>query len=1236
MVRICTLNVRGLRDGKKRRRIFTFLKSKKIDIAMLQETHSTPEIEQLWNNEWGGQVLYSHHNSSSRGVMILVSGNINTTLTLKDNSGRYIATTIEINGQTKQLLNIYAPNSEAEQIAFFRELHEKIATSLDINTLIVGGDFNVHLEAIDKKGGQNTVKKSRPILNLLIQDNNLKDIWRMLHPGKICFTWEQNTKEIFCRLDYFLASTQLLKSIETCEISTSILTDHKLVVMSMNDKITNDRGPGFWKFNNSLLTDPTYCDKIKHVIRDVWRDNTDLHDLRVKWDYLKFKIQCSTAEYSKKKAKARHDLQKEITTQMDKLFDEKCVHTLSPTQESEYKSLQRILEDLNDYKEQGAQIRSKVEFIENNEKSNKYFYNQEKKAFERKTITQLDIDGNIIKDQKSILSNLEAYYKNLFESKISTLTNKVEQIPNMSECNENQKQTCEKSINMSEAYAALAKMNKGKSPGCDGLTVEFYNCFWHTLGEKLVDVLNFSEKQNPPELPTSMKRGVITLLHKKDRDPIYIKNWRPVSLLNIDYKIYTKCLALRMQDNISSIIHDDQKGFIKGRYIGENIRQIQDTIEYANKKDITGLLLLLDFEKAFDSIEWSYIDNILELFNFGPTFRRLVKLCYTNVSSTVLNNGYSSGWFLVKRGVRQGCPLSSFLFLLCIEYLAQLIRNNKNVNGISIGGVEIKLSLFADDASCIIKNEESLTHIFAITEKFSKYSGLKLNIDKSLLFYIGPWKTKHQSVQGVPVCSDSFNALGIEIGNDEIICYDKNYTEKIEKLKRRLGMWSTRRLTLMGKVLIAKSYGISNLIYSMSCTDCTTKTLKEAQKCINNFIWSNKPPKIKHSVMIQDNDRWGLKAPDLINMQKSLRLAWISRLLEPKHRVIDTIFEKYGGLSLLLHSNYDFKKLDIPAFYAAIFEFFTEIHDQSKFKGILWNNRHVTVNKQPVFYREWHEKGVKYVRDLIENNKVLPKKEIEQRFKLDTIDLGIYRAIKSCINKMIRQNQTCISTEYTIKLSTNYEIDGKILNLQLAKCKDYYAMLTYNATETPTAMGYWNRLGFTIADPQWNSFIMAKNSCKESSPLALQYRLIHNILPCNENLHKWKIRTDSECAHCSQTETILHMFVECKHIQQYLKEIADLINIPLFTEAIKDKNTVIFGSQDRQINNLLLLTKMFFYDIRMSGTKFNPTDFKNEIAYRMQVDKKKCSSRAYIGKWGNLEHIYKNSVCDKISQTVPC
>ena len=184
----------------------------------------------------------------------------------------------------------------------------------------------------------------------------------------------------------------------------------------------------------------------------------------------------------------------------------------------------------------------------------------------------------------------------------------------------------------------------------------------------MVESFNYALKYG--SLSISQRQGIISLIPKKNKNAEYLKNWRPVSLLNVDYKIATKTIALRLEKILPSIIHPCQSGYVKGRFIDESIRLIADTMDFTKTNDIPGIAVFLDFEQAFDSVEWDFIQKCLESFNFGPNLRQWISVFYKDISSCVIDNGVASQHFYLERGVRQGCPLSGILFVIatCPEY----------------------------------------------------------------------------------------------------------------------------------------------------------------------------------------------------------------------------------------------------------------------------------------------------------------------------------------------------------------------------------------------------------------------------------------------------------------------------------------------------------------------------------------------------------------------------------------
>ena len=355
---------------------------------------------------------------------------------------------------------------------------------------------------------------------------------------------------------------------------------------------------------------------------------------------------------------------------------------------------------------------------------------------------------------------------------------------------------------------------------------------------------------------------------------------------------------------IPKLIDNDQTSFIKGRFIEENILLIDSIIKYASSKNIPGLLLFVDFEKAFDSLDWTFIIRTLGNFGFGPSFIHWIKLFYTDIESCVLNNGWASNTFKLQRGVRQGCPLSPYLFILSAEILAKAVRKNNIIKGICVNNQEIKLSQYADDTTFILDGtKESLTATFHLLESFSLSSGLRINYKKTEALWIGSCVGKEENLlpeKNIQWNESKVKFLGVWLSTDPNITLRTNYDEKLEKIRIVLNSWKLRRLTLIGKIVVLKSLAASHLPYILAPLETDERFLKEINQIFYDFLWNNKGDKIKRSVLINSYDKGGLKMIDIFSYNKSLKLAWVKRYLDAENMGKWKLFfgeelEKYGG-----------------------------------------------------------------------------------------------------------------------------------------------------------------------------------------------------------------------------------------------------------------------------------------------------------------------------------------------------
>ena len=554
--------------------------------------------------------------------------------------------------------------------------------------------LNYHSDTINylKENNPNAQKSVLELMDTF----ELDDVYRDQEPAGRSYTWSAYSKLKQARLDYFLVSPDLAGLVESIQTCTGYRTDHSLVVMNMIFT-PQERGRGFWKFNNSLLSDPAYVKLVKDCINetgDEYKINGDIEhpesltfsiNDQLLFETLKLQIRGKTISYTawkkKEQNKTGNFLEKEINSLQQSL-------NVSPCQETKRKlnQKQNELQELKEYKMRGIATRSKANWITRGEKSTKYFL--EKRHYTNKLIPKLVLeDAAEITDQKDIIREQERFYEKLFTSMKTQLTADhfttfFNQDNIRAKLTPEEKDSCEGNISAKECLDALKSMGHGKSPGMDGFTVEFYYFFWKDLCHYLVRSVNFSYSIG--EMSVTQRSTLITTLPKPNKTKFYLKNWRPISLLGVDYKIASPVIANRIKKVLPTIISHTQKCFLKNRSIAENTRLIYDIIDKLNSNNQEGLLVLIDFEKAFDSVEWNFLDGALKFFNFGESMRRWVKTFCKNINSSVLYNGHCSNSFSVLRGVRQGEPLSPYLFIICAELLADALKQNSQINGITV------------------------------------------------------------------------------------------------------------------------------------------------------------------------------------------------------------------------------------------------------------------------------------------------------------------------------------------------------------------------------------------------------------------------------------------------------------------------------------------------------------------------------------------------------------------------
>ena len=653
-----SLNVRGLNNLSKRKAVLRWLAKGKYDIILLQETHSTLELERVWHDDWSGPIFFSHGTSSSKGCCILIRDTLDfkPISLLAANDGRMLIIQCLVANDPVTIVNVYAPNKETDRVRFMKDLDAKMSDKgvSNLNDIIMGGDWNVIRDPeLDKLGGNlNTNQNCPDQIDLLITKYNLNNTWRIKNPCTRRYTWRQSNPLIQCRLDYWLISDSLFDKVVNLDIKPSIRSDHSAITVQFEDIPCAHKGPNFWKFNSNLLKENDYMQTMRNKLK-LWCEEYNIEDKRLKWEIIKFEIRKFTIEYSKRRRYEANERQKRLERQLCEL--ERNLTTENRV--SKYNEVKQELKQIGDEKINGQIIRSKVRWHEEGERSTKYFLGLEKAKAVKKHLQKLKLkDGRITTDPKEILSAQVDFYRKLYSSKLQDNPSTYNFFDHTITLNDVDRDDCEGAITIKECEEALHTFKNDKSPGNDGITSEFYKHFWGELSHIIVDGFNFSYEKG--KLATSQKQAIISLIDK-GKDRLFLENWRPISLLNVDYKIASKVLAQRLHDKIPKLVSLNQTGFVKGRYMNDTIRTLHDIVDFCKFTSTEGLLLMIDFEKAFDTLEWDFLFQTLEKMNFGQSFINWVKLFYNDIESCVSNNGVSSPYFKLERGVRQGDPLSA-------------------------------------------------------------------------------------------------------------------------------------------------------------------------------------------------------------------------------------------------------------------------------------------------------------------------------------------------------------------------------------------------------------------------------------------------------------------------------------------------------------------------------------------------------------------------------------------------
>ena len=1154
-----TWNVQGLKNNNKRKSICRLLNKENYTFCALQETYLQSTDVSALKKEWKGVIHYAEGKGRSKGLLTLFNKNLEPNqIYLKETKDRFIISEIKRGESKITVINAYAPCDEREKILFLEELTEAIFRNVsNTNEIVCLGDFNIvannKTDIISgNKHKEHIVQKFKEWFLAL----NLFDAWRECHPLEKQYTWCRQS--IARRLDYIFVGETLKTKIDECEIINFGLSDHKLVkcrIINNKQKSYNS----FYKLNTTLLEDQNYINMIKDFIASFNNKENGLNP-HLNWELLKAEIKGISQQFSAYKESNKRNEENTIRHELRRLEEEFIDNPNDLKKINERIQLQKKLEIHELQKTRGAQIRAKIKWIEEGEKSTNFFLNLERSRQERNTIQKLTKgNGETLTSDTDIIQEFKKHYENIYKEtnhgvifidRALLFTNSLI-IPQVVE---EAKLTCEAEITLDELHAALTLLKNGSSPGPDGIPCEFYKCFWEDIKVPFLKSLEFSKSEG--RLSPTQRQGTFTLIHKGNNLPRdEVTSFRPISLTNADYKILSKFLAIRLKKSLESIIHKNQFGFMKGRLISKALRTIDDIIQHEVNNDTHSMLLSIDYAKAFDTISVEWILSSLALFGFGENFIGWIKTILADRLANIKNGGCLSEFFSLERGVRQGCPISPLLFIIAVEILAISIRQEKNIKGIQIKGqsnqtVTIKVLQYADDLTLWLKNVIDYREVLSKIKQFSAFTGLCLNEKKTKAMKLSKYPTRSTEEANIQFV-DKIAILGITFCNSKpAIELEENWGPRIDSIERTLNLWAKRDLSIIGKIIILKTFALSKLNYVIDSIGLPHDTLQRLNRMFFQFIWkkkfSNKRAieKISRKVLCNQYKDGGLKMFCMFDIQDAATLQWAESLLvgggEDWEEFAWDALKLIGGKSAFASSSKATKGLNEikNVFWKHVLQTWVKQNKQEKnprniLDEPLFNNNKIMYQNQPLFMKMCIKSNILYVKDMLGPNGLLTYQEYKNKTNNYPGDFLDYNLLYSVLRKV---------TEDQHRYPTHTEEPDVLFRGQiLGKIKRTGFLNLIRKIETPNAIAFWERK-FTVGVPK-NVFELAWKCTQETRLRTLQWKIINNIYPTNILLNKMGIRNTSDCTTCKTKDYIEHFFVNCTLVK------------PLWTEIKKKKTT---------------------------------------------------------------------------------
>ncbi|KAL6549238.1 hypothetical protein OROHE_009083 [Orobanche hederae] len=709
---------------------------------------------------------------------------------------------------------------------------------------LVGGDFNEILRQSEKVGGRCRNLGQIEAFRQVVEECGLTDFFQ----DDASFTWSNKRsdgKEIRARLDRYLMNMKWLELFSNSNVTTLDFygSDHQALLLTMEagDQVRLQKGRKRFHFEQKWFLDKNFI----HDFLVQWLNLPNVSSLPSKLDQSKHFLRYWAGTRFNRLGKKLKELRFERVKWLQRDPDKVCQLTV--------KRLSDEIERTAEMEEVHWKQRSRTNWLGLGDRNTKYFHKHASDRRRKNTITGLFDDYNNWQNEESkIVEVVETYFDKLFTS-TNPSDNDMEEVL-MHHIPTLPTEMAEELLlpfTAEEVKKALFQMHPTKAPGPDGFPAGFFQKLWTVVGNTVIsEVLQILNNNGNID---SWNATNIVLVPKMNK-PKCMKDFRPISLCNTTYKIVSKVLLNRLRPALRYVVDPMQSAFIKGRLISDNILlgfECMNWLRHKKKGKAGYAIAKLDISKAYDRVEWNYLRSILNTMNFPTRFVELLMRCVSTARFSFVVNGKVYGNLTPSRGLRQGDPLSPFLFVLCAQGLSSMLSNSHNLNlftGIRVAQNAPTLShlFFTDDSLLLLKVEkDGLRQVQKILDQYAKASGQLINLDKSAAV-LSPNCNQDkidllQNIMGIKTVAEHSFYLGLPIFSVQKKRLQFDFLR--EKVGRRVESWKNKLFSSGGREVLVKSILQAIPIYAMSCFRIPTGVCLEIERLCQNFWWGDSESK---------------------------------------------------------------------------------------------------------------------------------------------------------------------------------------------------------------------------------------------------------------------------------------------------------------------------------------------------------------------------------------------------------